>query len=41
MYLQADPTDKLDTLHKWRPPSLKKGKFKGVHDELLAMLAGT
>ena len=41
MYLQADPTDKLDTLDKWRPPSLKKGKFKGVKDELLAMLAGT
>ena len=41
MYLQADPTDKRDTLDKWRPPSLKKGKFKGVQDELLAMLAGT
>ena len=40
MYLQADPTDKLDTLDKWRPPSLKKGRFKGVQDELLAMLAG-
>ena len=40
MYLQADPTDKLDTLHKWRPPSLRKGMFKGVQDELLAMLAG-
>ena len=37
----TDPTDKLDTLDKWRPPSLKKGKFKGVQDELLAMLAGT
>ena len=41
MYLQADPTDKLDTLAKWRPPSLRKGMFKGVQDELLAMLAGT
>ena len=41
MYLQADPTDKLDTLDRWRPPSLRKGKFKGVQDELLAMLAGT
>ena len=41
MYLQADPTDKLDTLDRWRPPSLKKGRFKGVQDELLAMLAGT
>ena len=40
MYLQADPTDKLDTLDKWRPPSLRKGRFKGVQDELLAMLAG-
>ena len=29
MYLQADPTDKLDTLDKWRPPSLRKGMFKG------------
>ena len=33
MYLQADPTDKLDTLDKWRPPSLRKGMFKGVQDE--------
>ena len=41
MYLQADPTDKLDTLDKWRPPSLRKGIFKGVQDQLLAMLAGT
>ena len=41
MYLQADPTDKLDTLDKWRPPSLRKGMFKGVQDELLAMLADT
>ena len=40
MYLRADPTDKLDTLDKWRPPSLRKGMFKGVQDELLAMLAG-
>ena len=38
MYLRADPTDKLDTLEKWRPPSLRKGKFKGVQDELLAIL---
>ena len=41
MYLRADPTDKLDTLEKWRPPSLRKGTFKGVEDALLAMLAGT
>ena len=31
----------LETLDKWRPPSLRKGTFKGVQDELLAMLAGT
>ena len=39
MYLRADPADKLDTLESWRPPSLRKGTFKGVQDELLAMLA--
>ena len=39
MYLRADPTDKLDTLDKWRPPSLRKGTFKGAQDELLAMLS--
>ena len=39
MYLRADPSDKLDTLARWRPPSLRKGMFKGVQDELLAMLA--
>ncbi len=39
MYLRADPSDKLDTLEIWRPPSLRKGMFKGVRDELLAMLA--
>ncbi len=38
MYLKADPADKLDTLDAWRPPSLRKGNFKGVRDELLAML---
>ena len=31
----------IETLDKWRPPSLRKGIFKGVQDELLAMLAGT
>ena len=41
MYLRADPTDKLDTLDKWRPPSLRKGMFQGVQDQLLAMLADT
>ena len=39
MYLRLDPADKLDTLDKWRPPTLRKGAFKGVQDELLAMLA--
>ncbi len=39
MYLRSDPADKLNTLEKWRPVSLRKGKFKGVQDELLAMLA--
>ena len=32
-HLQADPTDKLETLHRWHTPSLRKGKFKGVQDE--------
>ena len=41
MYLQADPADKLDTLDRWRPPSLRKGMFKGVQDKLLEMLAAT
>ena len=35
MYLQADPTAKLDTPDKSLPPSLRKGRFKGVQDELL------
>ncbi len=39
MYLRLDPTDRLDTLDKWRPLSLRKGNFKGVQDELLAMLS--
>ena len=41
MYLRADPADKLDTLDTWRPPSLRRGKFKGVQDKLLAMLEDT
>lgn len=41
MYLRADPTDKLDTLRKWRPPALRKGSFKGVQDDLLAMLSAS
>ena len=41
MYLRADPADKLDTLDTWRPLSLRKGRFKGVQDELLAMLENT
>ena len=40
MYLRLDPTDdKLDTLKKWHSFSLRKGRFKGVQDELLEMLA--
>lgn len=38
MYLRSDPSDKLDTLDQWRPPSLRKGVFTGMQDELLAML---
>jgi len=38
MYLRADPADKLDTPEAWRPLSLRKGRFNGVQDKLLAML---
>ena len=41
IYLRADPADKLDTLGKWGPPNLRKGLFKGMQDELLAMLTAT
>ena len=38
MYLRADPFEKLETLKAWHPPGLRKGSFRGVQDELLAML---
>ena len=34
-----DPVDKLSTLSAWVPPTLRKGSFEGVHDQLLAMLS--
>ena len=40
MYLRADPTDKLDTFHKWRPPSLRKGRFKGVPNKETNSIVG-
>ena len=40
MYLRADPTDKLNTLHKWRPPSLRKGRFKGVPNKETNSIVG-
>ena len=38
MYLRAEPFEKLETLKAWCPPGLRKGSFRGVQDELLAML---
>ena len=38
MYLRVDPANKLDVLASRQAPSLRKGSFEGVHDELLAML---
>ena len=38
MYLRMDPIEKLNTLAAWCPPTLRKGSFEGVHDQLLAML---
>ena len=38
MYLRMDPVEKLSTLSEWLPPTLRKGSFDGVHDQLLAML---
>jgi len=38
MYLRMDAVEKLNTLSAWCPPTLRKGSFKGVHDQLLAML---
>ena len=40
MYLRVDPANKLDILAARQPPDLRKGSFKGEHDELLAMLGG-
>ena len=39
MYLRTDPAEKLGTISEWRSPSLGKGRFPGVKDELMAMLA--
>ena len=39
MYLRADPAEKLGTISEWRSPGLGKGRFKGVKDELMAMLS--
>ena len=39
MYLRADPAEKLGTISEWRSPGLGKGRFVGVKDELMAMLA--
>ena len=38
LYLRVDPANKLDILAAQRPPNLRKGSFKGAHDELLALL---
>lgn len=38
-YLQADPAAKLEILSQQRPPDLQKGTFRGVQDQLMAMLA--
>ena len=39
MYLRVDPVDKLEILSERQPPEIQKGNFKGVQDQLLAMLA--
>ena len=38
-YLRTDPAEKLEMLSEWHSPGLGKGRFKGVKDELMAMLA--
>jgi integrase/recombinase XerD len=38
IYLRVDPAQKLDILEAGTPPQIKKGKFTGVSDRLLAML---
>ena len=39
MYLRVDPVDKLEILSGRQAPEIRKGNFKGVQDQLLAMLA--
>ena len=39
MYLRTDPAEKLEMLTEWHSPGLGKGRFTGVKDELMAMLA--
>ena len=39
MYLRTDPAEKLDMISQWHSPSLGKGRFAGVKDELMAILA--
>jgi integrase/recombinase XerD len=38
IYLRVDPAQKLDILDAGAPPQIKKGKFTGVSDRLLAVL---
>ena len=39
MYLRVDPVDKLKTLSERQPPGICEGTFKGVQDQVLAMLS--
>ena len=39
IYLRTDPAEKLGTIAEWRSPGLDKGRFAGVKDELMAILA--
>ncbi len=39
IYLRTDPAEKLDILSEWHSPGLGKGRFRGVKDELMAMLS--
>ena len=38
MYLHVDPAEKMDILAATTPPKVKKGRFYGVSDRLLAVL---
>ena len=40
VYLRADPMDKIDSIEKVTPPSLKRGRFTAP-DKLIAVLQGT